>query len=218
VRQKRARQTWLQVGLVGLGTIPALGLVLPSLRQLTEGSQGLDARHVEHLAQGSGSWALYFLLLSLAVTPLRRLRLARSLVRVRRTLGLLAFGYAALHLAIWLLDRGADPLRSLVDSITADVSKRPGIALGGLAFAILVPLALTSTQAAIRRLGRLWQRLHRLVYGAALLAVLHVTWQAKAGSVRALLCGAIWLLLMALRLVFWARELRRDWAEESEED
>ncbi len=211
----KATQSRLQIGLAVAGLIPALRLLQPVLPGLGSG-QALTAQTVEHMAQRSGSWALYFLLLSLSITPLRRGLRAAWLVRFRRTLGLLSFVYAGLHLGIWLVDRARDPLPRLGESLLADLGKRPYIALGALAFLCLLPLALTSTQGMIRRLGRRWQRLHRLVYGAALLSVLHFTWQAKQDAWRAYLCAAIWLLWMGLRLVYWARDLRRAWLEDSD--
>jgi len=177
---------------------------------------GLNKPTVESLAQSSGRWALYFLLLSLAITPVRRVFSMHWLVRFRRTLGLLAFFYAGLHAATWLLDRGRQSVPSLAQSILSDVAERPYIALGAAAFFGLVPLAVTSTRTMIRRLGPSWQRLHRLVYGVSLLAVLHFVWQAEQDAWSAILCGLIWLASMALRLVFWARDAQRAWLEDSD--
>lgn len=146
-----------------------------------------------------GLWALRFLIVALAITPLRRLG-GPSLIRYRRAIGLLGFYYACLHLTVYLvLDQGLD-----VAAIWADIVKRPYITVGMLAFAILVPLAATSSNAMIRRLGaRSWQRLHRLVYVATAAAAVHFVMLVKswwtpepaiyAGLVVGLLLIRLWL-------------------------
>ena len=146
-----------------------------------------------------GLWALRFLIVALAITPLRRLG-GPSLIRYRRAIGLLGFYYACLHLTVYLvLDQGLD-----LAAIWADIVKRPYITVGMLAFAILVPLAATSSNAMIRRLGaRSWQRLHRLVYVATAAAAVHFVMLVKswwtpepaiyAGLVVGLLLIRLWL-------------------------
>jgi methionine sulfoxide reductase heme-binding subunit len=147
-----------------------------------------------------GLWALRFLILALAISPLRRLG-GPSLIRYRRAIGLVAFYYAALHLTVYtVLDRGLD-----LAAIWADIVKRPYITVGMLAFTILVPLAVTSNNAMIRRLGsQAWQRLHRLVYVATAAAAIHFLMLVKswtlepliyAGLVAALLLFRLWLYL-----------------------
>ena len=123
-----------------------------------------------------GLWALRFLIVALAITPLRRLG-GPSLIRYRRAIGLLAFYYACLHLTVYLvLDKGLD-----LAAIWADIVKRPYITVGMLAFTILVPLAVTSNNAMVRRLGsRAWQRLHRLVYVATAAAAIHFVMLVKS--------------------------------------
>ncbi len=129
----------------------------------------LGANPAETLQLGTGIWALRFLILSLAVTPIRRLTKWNGVIRFRRMLGLFAFFYASLHvLAYMALDRYFD-----IAGIWDDVVERPFITAGMVAFVAMVPLAITSTQGWIRRLGRRWQRLHRLVYVSALAAALH---------------------------------------------
>ncbi len=128
------------------------------------------------LERALGLWALRFLILALAITPLRRLG-GPSLIRYRRAIGLLAFYYAALHLTVYMvLDQGLD-----FAAIWADIVKRPYITVGMLAFTLLVPLAVTSNSAMIRRLGgAAWQRLHRLVYVAAAAAAIHFLMLVKS--------------------------------------
>jgi sulfoxide reductase heme-binding subunit YedZ len=160
-----------------------------------------------------GLWALRFLIVALAITPLRRLG-GPSLLRYRRAIGLLGFYYAALHLTVYLvLDRGLD-----MAAIWADIVKRPYITIGMLAFTILVPLAVTSNNVTIRRLGsRAWQRLHRLVYVATAAAAIHFlmlvkTWPGEpiiyAGLVATLLLFRVWLSVQK-RLWPKARPLAR---------
>ena len=143
-----------------------------------------------------GLWALRFLILSLAVTPLRRLG-GPSLIRYRRTVGLLAFYYASLHLTVYiLLDQGLD-----FAAIWADIVKRPYITVGMFAFVILVPLAITSNSAMIRRLGGgAWQRLHRLVYVAAAAAAIHFVMVVKAWPPEPLIYAGIVAALLLFRL------------------
>jgi sulfoxide reductase heme-binding subunit YedZ len=138
---------------------------------------GLGANPVELVTRSTGTWTLVFLCLSLAVTPVRRLSGWNPLIRLRRMLGLFAFFYGVLHLTTYVwFDQWFDP-----GAIVTDVIKRPFITMGFLAFVLMVPLALTSTDAMVRRLGRSWGRLHRLVYPVALAAVLHYWWH-KAGK------------------------------------
>jgi methionine sulfoxide reductase heme-binding subunit len=135
---------------------------------------------------------------TLAVTPLRRITGWNQLIRYRRLLGLFAFFYATLHFLTYVtLDRFLE-----FDEIGADILKRPYITVGFAAFVLLIPLALTSTRAAVRRLGRRWVHLHRLVYPAAALAVLHFYWKksAKADVGEPLTFAAILVLLLVLRL------------------
>lgn len=152
-----------------------------------------------------GLWALRFLILSLAVTPLRRLG-GPSLIRYRRALGLLAFYYASLHLTVYLLlDQGLD-----LAAIWADILKRPYITVGMFAFVILVPLAVTSNNAMIRRLGgAAWQRLHRLVYVAAAAAAIHFVMVVKAWPPEPLIYAGIVAVLLLFRLWQYVRKKLR---------
>ncbi len=156
----------------------------------------LGANPVEALTHDTGDWALRFLLISLAVTPLRMLTGRSWLIRYRRMLGLFAFFYALLHFAIYLwIDQGF-----LWSEIIADILKRPYITLGFAAFLLLVPLAMTSTKGMVRRLGKRWVSLHRFVYLSALLAILHFIWLVKADYREPGLYLVIFLLLMLFRI------------------
>ncbi len=148
----------------------------------------------------TGDWALRFLLLTLTLTPLRRLTGRPWLLRYRRLFGLFAFAYATMHLTAYIaIDLGAYWV-----GLPAEIAKRPYLAAGFAAWVLLVPLAATSTRAAMRRLGRHWQRLHRLAYVASLLGALHYVWLVKSGEKLAarvpLIYLIIWGVLMALRL------------------
>lgn len=137
---------------------------------------GLGADPVETITHTTGTWALRGLLAALAVSPLRRALGWPALAPYRRTLGLLAFLYAALHFATWLVFE----VELAPAAAAEDVVERPWVTVGFAAFVGLVPLALTSTRGAIRRLGaRRWRRLHRLVYASAVCAVLHFLWLVK---------------------------------------
>jgi sulfoxide reductase heme-binding subunit YedZ len=136
----------------------------------------LTANPIDFITDTTGTTALTLLVCTLTVTPLRRLTARNELIRLRRTLGLLAFFYACLHMLTWtVLDWFFD-----VSSMAADIVKRPFITLGMTTFLLLVPLALTSTAGMIRRLGKRWQQLHRLAYVAAITAVIHFWWVVKA--------------------------------------
>lgn len=148
------------------------------------------------LERALGLWALRFLVASLAITPLRRLG-GPGLIRYRRTIGLLAFYYASLHLTVYLvLDQGLN-----LAAIWADILKRPYITVGMLAFVILVPLAITSNNTMIRRLGgAAWQRLHRLVYVAAVAGAIHFLWLVKSWTFEPLFYAVAVTVLLLFRL------------------
>ncbi len=165
---------------------------------------------VAQLEHRSGDWALRALLATLAITPLRRLSGRAWLLRYRRMLGLFAFFYASLHFAIYLVV----DLGGFWSQIFAEIAKKPFITAGFLAWLLLLPLAATSTRRAMRRLGRNWQRLHRLVYVAGLCGVLHYLWQVKYGETIAvrepLVYLAVFLLLIGARVPYWLRNRRGD--------
>jgi sulfoxide reductase heme-binding subunit YedZ len=162
----------------------------------------LGPNPVEALSHASGDWALRLLLLTLAITPLRRLSGWAPLLRLRRMLGLFACFYALVHFIVWLvLDQG---LRW--ELILDDLTKRPYIILGATAMLLLLPLALTSTRGWMSRLGRKWQRLHSLIYPAALLAVAHYLWLVKADYREPLVYAGVLALLLATRVGGFSRQ------------
>ncbi len=155
--------------------------LLPLVRLVLAGTHGwfggLGANPVELVTRSTGTWTLVCLVATLAVTPLRRATGLNWLVRLRRMLGLFAFFYGALHFTTYLwFDQWFD-----VQAIAKDVLKRPFVTMGFLSLVLMVPLAATSTDAMVRRLGRRWSMLHRLVYAAAVAAILHYWWH-KAGK------------------------------------
>ncbi|HWP57572.1 MAG TPA: protein-methionine-sulfoxide reductase heme-binding subunit MsrQ [Candidatus Acidoferrales bacterium] len=160
-------------------------------------TDNLGANPIEAITRASGKWTLIFILITLAVTPLRKITGWRDLIKLRRMLGLYAFFYGCLHFLtyVWLdqfFDWGA---------IAKDVIKRPFITAGFVSFVLLIPLAATSTAAMIRRLGKRWRQLHRLIYVSALGGVLHFLWLVKADIRRPALYGSILAVLLAVRLV-----------------
>lgn len=183
-----------------------LACLLPLGWLLWKGATGgLGANPIEAFIRGLGDWALRFLLLSLAVTPLRLVSGWPTILRFRRMLGLFAFFYAGLHLSAYVgLDNVFD-----WGAIGADIVKRTYITLGMGAFVLLVPLAVTSTAGWVKRLGAArWRRLHRLAYPAAILAVGHYYAMVKADVRAPLLHGAILALLLAIRLAYRMRPAR----------
>lgn len=182
-----------------VGRIKALLFVLcllPLAASLWQALSGQAVNPVETLTRDSGSWALNLLLAGLAISPLRRLGAPGWLLRLRRMLGLYAFFYASVHLLIYLW------LDQLFDwgAIGHDIIKRPFITVGMAAFALLLPLAITSTDGWLRRLKRRWGQLHRLVYPLAVLAVIHYLWLVKRDLTEPLLYAAVLALLLGLRL------------------
>jgi sulfoxide reductase heme-binding subunit YedZ len=173
-----------------------LGL-LPLMRLVALGMDGgLGANPIEFITRSTGTWALVGLLVTLSVTPLRRLTGRADFIRYRRMLGLFAFFYACLHFVTYLwLDQFFDP-----SAIARDIVKRPFITVGFSAFTLLIPLAATSNHAMMRRLGRRWQLLHRLVYLIAVLGVIHYLWLVKKDLTEPLLYGGMLALLLAVRL------------------
>ena len=158
----------------------------------------LTANPVEFVQHFTGDWTLRFLLITLSVTPLRKLLNVPELIRFRRMLGLFAFTYVSLHFLTYI---GPDQSFDLA-GMWKDVVKRPFVTVGFLGFVLLIPLALTSTKGWIRRLGgRRWQALHRLIYVTALCGVIHYYWLVKSDHRLPLLYGAILAVLLLYRLV-----------------
>jgi methionine sulfoxide reductase heme-binding subunit len=160
----------------------------------------LGANPVDVITRSTGRWTLTFLLITLGVTPLRKLAGLSWLVRFRRMLGLFAFFYGTLHLTTYVwLDKFFD-----VQAMLHDIYKRRFITAGMTAFALMLPLALTSTAGWIRRLGgKRWQKLHRLIYLSAAAGVVHFIWLVKADLRKPLTYGAILLVLMLYRAATW---------------
>ncbi|MFT3914081.1 MAG: protein-methionine-sulfoxide reductase heme-binding subunit MsrQ [Anaeromyxobacteraceae bacterium] len=166
----------------------------------------LGANPIEAILNRLGFWTLTLLVASLAATPVNALLGVSWPLRARRMIGLWAFAYATLHLLFYVaIDQGLD-----VGLLAADVAKRKFMTVGFAAWLLLVPLAVTSTDGWVRRLGfRAWKRLHRLVYAAAVLGVVHFVWRVKADLRLPLTFGAVLAVLLAARFVPEGAGLRR---------
>ena len=170
-------------------------------------SDNLTANPIEYITRFTGSWSLIILLASLSVTPLRRLTGWNEAIKLRRMLGLFAFFYAALHFSTYMvLDLFFD-----FAAIAKDIYKRPYITVGFSALVLMIPLAVTSSAAMIRRFGKRWQQLHYLVYGIAILGVLHFYWLVKADIRRPVQYGAVLALLLGFRLAFKLAPVVKSW-------
>jgi len=197
-----ARQiTAIKVVVFVLALLPFLRIVVSIF------TDQLGANPIEFITRNTGDWTLYFLCITLAVTPLRRWTKWNWLIRLRRMLGLFAFFYAALHFTTFLwFDHFFD-----LGEMLKDVVRRPFIAVGFAAFLLLIPLAITSTNAMVKRLGgKRWMWLHRLIYLIAILGILHYWWM-KAGKndlEQPIIFGGIVLVLLGLRVV-WALKKSR---------
>lgn len=178
----------------------ALSLV-PVVLLIIDGFTGnLSANPVEFLEHSTGDWGLRFLLITLAITPLRKTFEQPLLVRYRRMLGLFAFFYGVVHLLLYLtFDQSFD-----LHGIIADVLKRLYITAGMASLLMMLPLAITSNAAMVRRMGpKKWQRLHRLIYFSTAAAVLHFYWLRKSDVREPLMYGGILLVLMLYRVKLW---------------
>lgn len=192
---------WIKVAVFLAALAPLLRLVLYGF------TERLGANPIEFITRNTGDWTLYFLCLTLAVTPVRRLTGWNWLIRLRRMLGLFAFFYASLHfITFFWFDHFFD-----MGEMLKDVVKRPFITVGFIAFVLLIPLAVTSTNGMVRRLGgKRWQWLHRAIYLIAPLGILHFWWM-KAGKndfAEPILFGVIVAVLLLMR-VYWRVERRR---------
>ena len=181
--------------------------LLPLLSLIVRGvNDNLSANPLEFVTRATGDWAMYFLCLTLLITPLRRLTGLNWLLRLRRLLGLYVFLYAFLHFLCFLwFDHFFD-----LEEMGKDILKRPFIAVGFTAFVLLVPLAATSADRMMRQLGRWWGRLHRLIYAVAPLAVLHFWWMksGKNNLQEPMIIAFVMALLLGSRLVFVWRSRR----------
>jgi sulfoxide reductase heme-binding subunit YedZ len=160
---------------------------------------GLGANPIEFITHSTGDWTLIFLLTTLAITPLRKLTRQYWLISYRRMLGLYAFFYGCLHLTTYVwLDKFFD-----VHEMLHDIAKRRFITAGMTAFALMIPLALTSTKWSIRKLGKRWQILHRLIYFSATAGVIHYIWLVKADLRKPLEYASVLGALLLYRVVAW---------------
>ena len=163
-------------------------------------NSALGANPIQVITWSTGTWTLVFLMITLSVTPLRKLTRQYWLIQYRRMLGLFAFFYGLLHFLTYIwLDQFFD-----WHSVTKDVVKRPFITVGFTAFMLMIPLALTSTQWSIRRLGKKWQALHRLIYVTAILGVIHYIWLVKKDIRKPVIYACILGVLLLYRIVVWA--------------
>lgn len=170
---------------------------------LYQGAGGdLGVNPIETLTHQTGQWALRLLLASLAITPIRRITGWNRIIVFRRPLGLFAFFYAILHLSVWTVFDHYFTLSTMVE----DIVKRPFITMGTLSLLLMLPLALTSTKGWIRRMGKRWTRLHRLVYVSAIAAVIHFLWKEKVVINETLMYAGILALLLAVRVFFAVRK------------
>jgi sulfoxide reductase heme-binding subunit YedZ len=162
----------------------------------------LGANPISEITHVTGDWTLRFILITLAITPLRKLTGWNAVIRYRRMLGLFGFFYASLHLLTYVvLDQNLG-----WSYIFGDIAKRPYITMGLLGFVLLIPLAITSTTGWIRRLGgKRWQQIHRLIYATAVAGVVHFWWLVKSDITRPLEYGAILAVLFAIRVWYAAR-------------
>ncbi len=168
----------------------------------------LTANPILEVTHRTGLTTLILLLVTLAVTPVRRISGLLWLIQYRRLLGLFAFFYACLHLLVWVV---LDQFFNLADMLH-DIAKRPFITMGMLGWALLVPLAVTSTQGFIRRLGKKWALLHRLAYVCAAAGVIHFYWLVKKDVSEPLLYAAVLAILLGYRLVYYLRNRSRQTA------
>jgi len=167
---------------------------------------GLGANPIEVITHSTGDWTLILILLTLSITPLRRLTRQYWLIGIRRMIGLFAFFYGVLHFTTYIwLDKFFD-----LHEMFKDIAKRPFITVGFSAFVLLIPLAVTSTAGWIRRLGgKNWQRLHRLIYATGILGVIHYIWLVKADKRKPLEYAGALSILLLYRVVMWLTEKRK---------
>ena len=163
---------------------------------------GLGANPIQVITFSTGTWTLVFLLVTLSITPLRKLTRQYWLIQYRRMLGLFAFFYGCLHFTTYIwLDQFFD-----LHSVYKDIYKRPFITVGFTAFVLMIPLAATSTKWAIRKLGKRWQTLHRLIYLSAIAGVIHFLWAVKLDKRVPERYASILGVLLLYRLVIWYRD------------
>lgn len=194
--QNPARTGWLKPAVFSASLIPLAWLIW---RIVTD---DLGPDPAQELVIATGEWTLRFLLITLSLTPLRHISGQLAFVRVRRMVGLFALFYASIHFTVWM----SLLLGFRWFAIGEELLERPYISIGFLAFLILVALGVTSPKAMVRRMGKNWKRLHRLVYLAAILAIIHLIWILRTDLSEAVLYGSILAFLLSYR--FWRRFLR----------
>jgi sulfoxide reductase heme-binding subunit YedZ len=187
---------WLKISIFLLAFFPLIKLIIGAY------FDNLGANPIEKITHRTGYWTLTFLLITLTITPLRRLSGCLWLVRLRRMLGLFSFFYASLHFLTYLvLDQFFDWA-----AITKDIIKRPYITIGFSAFVLLIPLAITSNNRLIKLLGgKRWRLLHRLIYPIAIAGVVHYWWLVKKDITEPLIFALLLSILFAIRFVYWWR-------------
>lgn len=179
----------MNVFIIGLGLLPLIRLFVLGYQD------DLSANPIEFITRSTGTWTLVFLCLTLSITPVRKLTGWSRLLSYRRTLGLFVFFYACLHFSIWFwLDHNLSAFE-----MWGDVIKRPFITIGFTAFLLLIPLALTSNDWAVKKLKRSWSKLHKLIYVIAILAILHYFWH-KSGKNDFQTVGIYTLIISSLLL------------------
>jgi methionine sulfoxide reductase heme-binding subunit len=188
---------WIKVAVFLACLVPLGRLVMKAL------VGNLGANPIEVITHSTGDWTLIFLLVTLSITPLRKLTDQPWLIRFRRMFGLFAFFHGTLHFLTYIwLDKFFD-----LHEMLADIAKRRFITVGFTGFVLMIPLAVTSTAWSIRRLGgRRWSLLHRLIYGSAIAGVIHYWWLVKADVSKPERYAAVLTLLLGYRVVVWARE------------
>ena len=163
----------------------------------------LGANPIEKITHRTGDWSLRFLLITLSVTPLRKIFGWKQLIRLRRMFGLFTFFYVCVHFSIYIVfDHFFD-----INEIAKDIIKRPYVTVGFSAFLLLIPLAVTSTNKMVKRLGKRWKQLHQLVYVIAVLGVLHYLWLVKADVLQPVIHAIILLILLGIRVWYQRKSL-----------
>jgi sulfoxide reductase heme-binding subunit YedZ len=193
---------WLVKWLVGLAAFVPAGLI--AYRLFTD---QLGANPIVEALNQLGLWTLILLLATLACTPLKKVLHWNWPLHVRKLLGLSAFTYVCLHFAVYIVSNAGVDQFFVWDEIWRDILKRKFITVGFAAFVLLIPLAVTSTNTMVKRLGfKRWKLLHRLVYPAAALGVIHFVWRVKADTREPLIYAAILAVLLGVRVVYYLRE------------
>ena len=197
--RKLLRSKWIKLPVFVLCLVPLGQLAWRALQHQ------LTANPIEYITHQTGDWTLIFVVITLTVTPARKLLRVPELIRFRRMLGLFAFFYGFLHFSTWI---GLDKFFDWADML-ADVRKRTFITAGFTGFVLMIPLAVTSTAGWIRRLGgKRWLALHRLIYATAIAGVVHYYWLVKSDVRKPLFYGALVASLLSLRVVFWLKARR----------